>query len=181
MAKITGADSVKKRLAGLAGAEKIELVGKALFAGGEMLKAEAQRLITAGSVSGKNHVASAPGQPPHNDTGHLKNGIIVTQIGPLHVRVISTAVYSAIHEFGGSINHPGGTAFFKGKEGDLIFVSNATAERYAAKHGRQMPRTKPHIIPMPARPFMGPAARRTKPDIVKLVGSAVDIAVKRGR
>jgi phage gpG-like protein len=53
--------------------------------------------------------------------------------------------YAAIHEFGGTIHHPGGTAFFIDKSDVMHFVSNASA--LAAK----LPRTKPHDIPMPER------------------------------
>ena len=178
MAKITGVDKAKARIERMAGPEKIAFVGKALFVAGQKIKAEAQHNITAGSVSGKNHRPSAPGQAPHNDTGHLKDNITVTQIGPLHVRVASNAIYSAIHEFGGTIEHPGGTAFFVRDGGLAVFVTNQTADRFSAIHGRQLPRTKPHSITMPARPFMGPAARTVKKEVKKLVGDAISIALK---
>lgn len=179
MPKITGVEKAKKRIENMAGPQTIELVGKALFAGGEMIKATAQKLITEGSVSGRDHRPSPPGKAPNNDTGHLKNNITVTQIGPLHVRVASNAVYSAIHEFGGTINHPGGTAFFVRDGGLAVFVSNETADRFAAIHGRELPRTKPHTITMPARPFMGPAARINRRKVKELVGGAVNIAIRR--
>ena len=133
MAKITGVNKAKRRIEGLAGREKIELVGRALFAGGEAIKAEAQHSITEGAVSGANHVPSAPGQPPNEDTGTLRRNITVTQIGPLHVRVASNAPYSAFLEFGTS--------------------------------------------KMAARPFMGPAARAKKKQVVALVRAAVGKAI----
>lgn len=136
MPKITGVDKAKKRIEGLA-REKVELVGKALFAGGEAVKAEAQHSITEGAQSGKFHKPSAPGSPPNEDTGTLRRNITVTQVGPLHVRVASNAPYSGHLEFGTS--------------------------------------------KMAARPFMGPAARKVKPQVVKLVGDAVTIAVRRGK
>ena len=58
--------------------------------------------------------------------------------------------YAAIHEYGGTINHPGGTPFFI-KGGELIFVNKKNPR--AAK----LPKTKPHSIPIPARPYMAPA------------------------
>lgn len=137
MPKITGVDKAKRRIEGLAGKEKVELVGRALFAGGEAIKAEAQVSITAGAVSGKNHVPSAPGEPPNEDTGTLRRNIAVTQVGPLHVRVSSNAPYSSHLEFGTS--------------------------------------------KMAARPFMGPAARKVRPQVTKLVGDAVTIAVRKGK
>lgn len=80
-------------------------VGEALYEGADAVAAEAKRSITAGSMSGKNHVASKPGEPPHNDSGHLKSNIEVTQDGPFTARVTSNASYSAVHEFGSS-THP---------------------------------------------------------------------------
>lgn len=131
MPRMTGVAKAKRRIEGIASREKIELVGKALFAGGEMLKAEAARSITEGAVSGKHHVPSAPGQPPNEDTGTLRRNITVTQIGPLHVRVASEAPYSKFLEYGTS--------------------------------------------QMAARPFMGPAARAKRKEIVALVRQAISI------
>lgn len=57
--------------------------------------------------------------------------------------------YARIHEFGGTINHPGGTPYFIGKDGKAKFVSKAK--------GSDLPRTKPHPIEIPARPYITPA------------------------
>lgn len=80
-------------------------VASALYEAADMVSAEASRLITTGSVSGKNHQPSPPGTPPHNDTGHLKGNIKVSQPRPDVGRVTSHARYSAVHEFGSS-THP---------------------------------------------------------------------------
>lgn len=134
MAKVTGVDKAKRRIQSLAGPEKVALVGRALFAAGEIIKAEAQHLITLNAVSGKNHLPSKPGEPPNEDSGTLRRGIVVTQIAPLRVRISSTAPYSGFLEFGTSR--------------------------------------------MGARPFMGPAARAKKPEVVALVRKAVTVATK---
>lgn len=135
MAKITGVEKAKRRIESLSGREKIALVGQALFDGGEAIKAEAQHLITQGATSGKNHVPSKPGEPPNEDTATLRIGIVVTQPGPLHVRVSSNAPYSGFLEFGTS--------------------------------------------KMAARPFMGPAARAKRAEVVALVRKAVSVATRR--
>lgn len=135
MPKITGTGSATKRLEGLAGREKVQLVGRALFAGGEAIKAEASHLITLNAVSGKNHVPSAPNTPPNEDTGHLRSNIEVHQTAPLRVEVSSNAKYSA-----------------------------------ALEHGTSK---------MAARPFMGPAARAKRKEVVELVGKAVNIATRK--
>lgn len=74
----------------------------ALFAGGDLIRTEAQISITAGAQSGSGHVASLPGQAPNNDTGTLANNIETVQREPLLVEVSSNAEYSAPLEFGTS-------------------------------------------------------------------------------
>lgn len=135
MPKITGVGSASKRLTGLAGREKVALVGRALVAGGEAIKAEASHLITLNAVSGKNHVPSSPGEAPNEDTGHLRSNITVEQAAPLRVLVTSNARYSAALE-------------------------NGTAK-------------------MQARPFMGPAARAKRKEVVATVEKAITIATRK--
>ena len=62
--------------------------------------------------------------------------------------------YWKIHEFGGTIDHPGGTPYMV-INGEARFVSNATAMKYAAR-GRQLKRTKAHSVTIKARPYLGP-------------------------
>jgi hypothetical protein len=102
MVKITGDKAVTSRLQRMGGREKVELVGKALFVGGEMIKAEASRLITEGAVSGAGHVASAPGEPPNEDTGQLRIGQEVLQLAPLRVEYSSSAPHAVPLERGTS-------------------------------------------------------------------------------
>jgi hypothetical protein len=132
--RITGRDKVDARLAGLAGAQTVQRVGQALYAGGELIRAEAAHLITEGAVSGKNHVPSLPGEPPNEDTGVLRTHIETTQVAPLRVEVSSNAPYAVPLEAGSS--------------------------------------------KMGARPYMGPAARRKKKEVIALVRGAVNQAVK---
>lgn len=105
--------------------DAVRNVSKALFVAGDIIKAEAQVSITTGAVSGRNHVPSAPGEPPNEDSGDLRRGIKVEQTSPLTVVVESTAPYSAFLEYGTSR--------------------------------------------MLARPFMGPAARKRKDDVIAIV------------
>lgn len=134
MPKITGRERVSQRLSGMHGERMVRDVGEALFAGGEVLQTHAQHLITEGSVSGKNHVPSLPGEPPNNDTGVLKGNIEVAQLAPLRVEVSSNAPYAVPLEAGSS--------------------------------------------KMAARPYMGPATRAKRKEIIKLVHDAVSRATK---
>lgn len=134
MPKITGRDRVTKRLEGASGEAAIRKVGAALFEGGEMIRAEAAHLITEGATSGKNHVPSLPGEPPNEDTGHLRTNIETTQPAPLRVEVSSNAKYAVALEAGTS--------------------------------------------QMAARPYMGPASRRKKKEVVAKVRAAISEAIK---
>ncbi len=90
-----------KRLRGLS-TDAVKVAGRVVFVGSDMIRAEAQNSITTGSVSGKNHVPSAPGQPPNNDTSVLKGNIVNLQTGPLSAEVRSEAPYASSLELGTS-------------------------------------------------------------------------------
>lgn len=100
MARIRNLDKLTKRLRSLTSKKAERMLGAALFEGGETIQVHAQRSITAGAVSGKGHVPSAPNTPPNADTHVLSDGIETTQPETLVVHVTSTAPYSARHEFG---------------------------------------------------------------------------------
>lgn len=134
MPKVTGRERARARIGGVAGQKVVQRVGQALFAGGEIIRAEASHLITEGAVSGKNHVPSLPGEPPNEDTGVLRTHIETAQLAPLHVEVSSNAPYAVALEAGTS------------KMGE--------------------------------RPYMGPATRNKRKEVVALVGRAVTEAVK---
>lgn len=80
----------------------VQDIAKGLFSIGELIAVEAQVSITTGSVSGKGHVPSKPGEPPNNDTGVLANNIEVQQQEPLRVQVIAAAPYASALEMGTS-------------------------------------------------------------------------------
>lgn len=101
MARISGAEKHARRLARLRRETALE-VAKRLYAGGQNIELDAELSITAGSISGKNHVPSEPGQPPNADTRHLDTNIetkLVDSYNP-KVTVTSQAEYSAWLEYG---------------------------------------------------------------------------------
>ncbi|OQW44356.1 MAG: hypothetical protein A4S16_03450 [Proteobacteria bacterium SG_bin6] len=77
-------------------------LGPVVFAAAQIIEVEAARSITAGSVSGKGHVPSKPGEPPSNDTGVLARNIETNMVGPVTAEVSSNAPYSQHLEFGTS-------------------------------------------------------------------------------
>jgi len=74
----------------------------AIYAIADLVATDAAISITAGAVSGKGHVPSAPGSPPNADTHTLDRSIHVERIGPLVARVVADAPYAAIQELGGT-------------------------------------------------------------------------------
>lgn len=103
MVKITGQKAHSQRLARLTGPAMQKAVYGALFAAGNLIETEAEISITSGSVSGKDHVPSAPGEPPNADTRLLDTSIETTgNPQAMKVRVTSNAPYSLALEQGTS-------------------------------------------------------------------------------
>lgn len=102
--KITGQKAHKARLKRIRSAEMVREVGKAVLAAADLIRRDAQISITAGSVSGKSHTPSKPGEPPNNDTGNLADdaNIRSERTGLTEAEVSSNATYSAALEFGTS-------------------------------------------------------------------------------
>lgn len=96
-----GADKHLRRLRRLSD-EAVDMAGKVVFVGSDMIRAEAFRSISAGSVSGKNHVPSAPGEPPNRDTGVLQDNLVNEKTGPVSAEVRSEGPYATELELGTS-------------------------------------------------------------------------------
>lgn len=102
MVKVTGRQQVRARMRRMYSREAIDEIGKALFVAGNAIQVDAQRSITEGSVSGKGHVPSAPGEPPNADTHALDRQIETLRVGPLKVVVASNDPKSKHLEWGTS-------------------------------------------------------------------------------
>lgn len=93
------ANRLRRMRNGAAGA-----VARNLYLAGQEIELEAERSITEGSISGKNHVPSVPGEAPNADTRRLDTSIDTTleSRSPPTVHVTSNAPYSEALEFGTS-------------------------------------------------------------------------------
>jgi len=91
-----------KLLDSFAGPQLRRDVSAALFAAADDVRARSRRSITAGAVSGKNHVPSAPGEPPNNDTGNLIASHETRMPAWNHAQAAVTAPYAAPLETGTS-------------------------------------------------------------------------------
>lgn len=90
------------RLKKLSGPDVARIANAVVYAGADTIRAEAHHLISRGSVSGKNHAPSKPGEPPNRDTGNLQAHLEATNPKPLIGQVSSKAAYSGALEFGTS-------------------------------------------------------------------------------
>lgn len=135
MVKVTGADAHKRRLRRIRGARMISSVTNALYGGAQDVQIEAQISITAGATSGKDHVPSAPGTPPNNDSGVLAGNIEAAVVKPLKAETSSNAPYAAAQELGSEKQN------------------------------------------LPERPYMRPAAKKSRPKVLRRVQEAVDRVV----
>lgn len=89
-------------------------------------------------------------------TGALRMSIKYTILNNV-ITFRSAVPYANIHNEGGTINHPGGTAYiYDKKKKRSIWISNYKAS------GKNYPRTKPHKIAIPKRQFIGNASQLEK-------------------
>src|SRR5690606_11414188 len=78
-----GKDRHMRRLRRMSGTDAVKAANRVVVVGADMIRAHAHAEISRGSVSGKNHVPSAPGEPPNRDTGHLQAHLETTNPKPL--------------------------------------------------------------------------------------------------
>lgn len=90
------------RLKRLSSARTQRLLGAVAFEGADMARAEAFRLVSAGSISGAGHVASLPGEAPNRDTGELQGGFVTVRTSPTTAEFRSETAYGRALEFGTS-------------------------------------------------------------------------------
>lgn len=118
------------------------------------------------------------GQVLHVQTGNLRASIHSTfESSSTEVtgKVSSSGdvKYAAIHEYGGTIMHPGGTPYMM-FQGELFFVSLANAKNL------NLPVTKAHVINMPERSFMRSALADRKDDVIQALQLAANQGVAEG-
>jgi len=79
---------------------------------------------------------------------------------------------AAVQEFGATINHPGGTPYKIGADGQAVFVAKGSPG------AENLPVTKPHVIVIPPRPFMRPTAERERRHWIELMIAGAKAVVK---
>jgi len=99
---IQGAKEHAARLKAIRSPTVQRQIGRAMFTVAVEIQKEARLLITTGSMGGKDHVPSRPGEPPNEDLGGLNRNIEAVRTGPLTSQVESRARYAAWLELGTS-------------------------------------------------------------------------------
>lgn len=98
---VKGKDRHMRRLT-LLRAGAVKAANRVVVVGADMIRSDAHQGISRGSVSGKNHVPSRPGEYPNRDTGELQAHLTTTNPKPLVAEVRSEAGHAAPLEFGTS-------------------------------------------------------------------------------
>ncbi len=76
--------------------------------------------------------------------------------------------YAKIQEYGGTINHPGGTAYYIDSQTQMaVFISNAESL------GLGLPRTKAHKINIPEHSYMRSGLAEKTPEIQERISAAI--------
>lgn len=101
MGRITNAPRLTAKLDDLSKQGRAR-ISQAVFVGADMIATEAALSITKGSISGKSHVPSRPGEPPNADTRQLDKSIVAVRTGELQAEVRVNAPYAAALEYGTS-------------------------------------------------------------------------------
>lgn len=102
---VYGAKEHQRRLRRMRGAI-VQPITNACLQEAEDVAKDAQFSITQGSISGKGHVPSKPGEPPNADTRVLDGNIEGKSTGPFKAESSSNAPYAASLEGGTSRMEP---------------------------------------------------------------------------
>ena len=153
--RLKGDRELKIKLAKAEAALSGAPLSRALLRAGLTVAAQAQRNVTLGGTGLRVR------------TGRLRSSISAVLTVGSKVSIGTNVVYAPIHEFGGIINHPGGTAYFIGDDGEAVFISNARVA--ALKAGRILPRTRPHQISMPERAYLRPALSAKRAEVLNIL------------
>lgn len=106
-------------------------------------------------VSALGGLVDPPGGSPRFRSGRLHRSIQQEVEADTGDGIVGTElVYGPIHEYGGTINHPGGTPY-RFIFGRPVFLRKATGA------GKNTSVTKPHVIRIPARPYFRPSVERS--------------------
>jgi phage gpG-like protein len=117
---------------------------------------------------GKN--AAVDGSLLTSRSGKLRKSIKIVPPKPggsgafgMQTGLTSSLVYAAIHEYGGTINHPGSVP----RKASVLHWTDASGKSVFAM------RTRPHVIRIPKRPYMKPALKMGKPHLMAAVSAQI--------
>ena len=110
---MAGSKELMRKLGRLDATLRGPIVNQALTAGAMVIETQAKLLLMSGTQTGEWykrgnvwHHASAPGEPPATDTGHLANSISTYSLSREQVAVSVGAEYGVFLEYGTSKMEP---------------------------------------------------------------------------
>lgn len=102
----------------------------------------------------------------------VKIGVVGKDAEAKHEDGITNARLAAVHEFGATIRHPGGTPYRVTSKG-AVFVKKDSPG------AGMLPKTKPHLIRIPARSFIGSTFDKQRKEYEKAVINGLKKVVDR--
>lgn len=146
-------------------------VDQALYLKIKVLSLKLEKHIKTNKLNGQvlNRITGALARSIHSTVDRTRNAVMGKVFSSGDVK------YARIHEYGGTIQHPGGTAYIidPKKRGLAMFISNKAATP-------DMKRTQPHPIKMPERSYMRTGLRDMSTEIsTGMKKSVIDTIRKR--
>ena len=134
-----------------------------------------KRTSPRSSKFGLRNVSGSLNRSWHIKSGRTGSGFVV--------KLATDSKYARIHQYGGTIQHPGGTPYITlpDKSGEWRFIPLSANKQYSASVMNRIKFTKPHAIKIPKRLYLIERFRsRGNTIIMREIVKAAQ-AIKRGR
>jgi phage gpG-like protein len=143
--------------------------GTGIFSGGtQKWEALAQSTIRAYKKKGYELKPTL-----HRSTRGMESTIETRPNNKHSIITTSNSPYAAVHQFGATIMHPGGTPYIIADIGRALFISNKKARELESRQW-EVRRTQPHPIDIPARPWL----TLTTADVQRIIDTFTKYVIK---
>lgn len=154
--QVHGLQDVVRRLAYL-GADLEQAMQLAVIAGGQVVANDAKRRAPK--------LTRTLSRSIHVEAGESSLQGATALVG-------TDVVYAAIHEYGGTIQHPGGTPY-------IVTSSGAKFLRKDGRYPAGVRFTKPHPIHISAQPYLRPALDENRGQVSQAIGISLQAYLRR--
>jgi HK97 gp10 family phage protein len=148
---------------------------------GEQGIALVETAVTTGAQKVRNEAATrAP-----RKAGQLRRSLItqttIRTATRVEVAVATNVPYARIHEYGGEIKHPGGTPYVPWGGAGGPFGGAVKFLKKDGSYPAGVRFTKPHIIKMPARPYLRPALEAKRAEAIAAIEKVLAALVRNAK